>query len=209
MGRKCPTVLIKRTFAKAKRIPNGMGAYPAVAVLRAFAAACSVKGSIQAPMLVELMNDAEAEDRHPSPYGMELSSWVHHMIVASYFDAKAEADDRAERKHAKSGASSYPFVAEFEFKFASHWIVTAKLKEQEAKLSLAEHDEGYSLWIQCEERRPCIRNAVHLAMAMMDSLGEDHSLRVWVPEGMNYELDDYERRSILDIKGTAEHYRLF
>ena len=200
---------MKRTFAKAKRESNGMGAYPAITVLRAFAAACSVKGSIQAPMLVELMNDAEERGAHPSPYGLELSSWVHHMVVASYFDAKAEAEDRAERSTTKTSRGVYPFAPEIEFKFASHWIVATKLKELEVKVSLAEHDEGYSLWIQGVERRPSVKNAIQRAMALMDALDENHALRVWVPEGLNYDLETHERRSALDIKGTAEHYRIY
>ncbi len=202
-------VLLKRGFGKAARERNELGSYTAVEVLKAFATACDVKDTIQAGMLLDLLKDAEERGVTPTPYGLELSAWVQRIVHASAYDAKGEAEDRAVRKKAKTGHDSYPFRAEIEFKCELSWFLVAKPKDQDCKISLAEHDEGYSLWIQCEERRGPIRKAIERAMALMDALDEKHGLRIWVPEGMNYELDDHERRSILDIKGTAEHYRLW
>ena len=207
MGKRVGRLVIKRSIRKTHRSEDGLGGYSAIQVLRGFAEACNVKGSIQAGALLDVLQDAADHGKDPIPYGMALNLWVFQKFVGSFYDARTIAADDADLHEQKSGHVQ-PFRPEFEVKFKSNLILIGEPQDSDTKISLAEHDEKWTLWMQCDESRPCIGKLIKRAKAFMEGLGEDTHLRVWYPEGLNYELDDHELRSIVDIQGTARHYRL-
>ncbi len=175
---------------------------PLLLPLRAFCHACATSETEQAKQLLLLVEDAEKGGILPRPIVSDFAPWIVRLVILSRYDAQTEVEDTSARTGQKKA-----FSAEIEASFLNNLILKGRFPGSTLTVTLAMHEDHFSLWFSCEEKATCCRQLVDRAAAMARLLKDKRGVEVWTVDGAD--IDPDQLFSLSAVKTALEHRRLY